>query len=106
MPAATVMRMATSEGARAVGLEGITGSLEVGKKADIIIIGLNKPHLAPLYSEYSQLVYAANGADVDTVFINGKMVMKDRKLLTINEQEAMDRVREIALRITKSIQDS
>ena len=104
MDAKTVVRMATIEGAKALGMDKIAGSLEVGKKADIIIIGLNKPHLTPLYNEYSHLVYAANGADVDTVIINGKVVMENRQLLTIDETEVMQRVREIAVNIKKSFQ--
>ena len=75
----------------------------MGKKADLCIIDMNKPHLTPLYDEYSHLVYTVGGADVDTVLINGKMVMKDRRLLTIDEEEAMRRVREIALRVKKSL---
>lgn len=102
MDANTVVRMATIEGAKALGMGKITGSLEAGKKADIIIIGLNKPHLTPLYNEYSHLVYAACGADVDTVIINGKIVMENRRLLTINENEVMQAVREIAVNIKKS----
>jgi 5-methylthioadenosine/S-adenosylhomocysteine deaminase len=105
MDARTVVRMATIEGAKGLGLGKITGSLEVGKKADIIILGLNKPHLTPLYNEYSHLVYAANGSDVDTVIINGKVVMENRQLLTINETEVMQKVREIAVNIKKSFQD-
>jgi 5-methylthioadenosine/S-adenosylhomocysteine deaminase len=104
MDAKTVVRMATIEGAKVLGIGEITGSLEVGKKADIIIIGLNKPHLTPLYNEYSHLVYAANGADVDTVIINGQVVMENRKLLTIDEAEVMSKVRELALKIKKSLQ--
>ncbi len=104
MDAHTVVRMATSQGAKVLGMEKKIGSLEPGKKADIIIIGLNKPHLTPLYSEYSHLVYAASGADVDTAIINGKIVMENRKLLTINEQEAMQKVREIAVKIKQSLQ--
>ena len=103
MNAQTVVRMATIEGARTLGMDKITGSLEVGKKADIIIIGLNKPHLTPLYNEYSHLVYAASGADIDTVLINGKVVMENRKLLTIDESEVMQRVREIAINIKNSL---
>jgi len=95
--------MATCEGARVLGLGQETGSLLPGKKADIAIIGLNEPHLTPLYNEYSHLVYAVNGADVDTVLINGKVVMRDRKLVTIDEQEAMRQVREIALRVRRSL---
>jgi 5-methylthioadenosine/S-adenosylhomocysteine deaminase len=68
-------------------------------KADIIIINLNKPHLIPLYNEYSHIVYAANGADVDTVLINGKVVMNNRMLLTINENDIISMVEESALKI-------
>lgn len=103
LPALDVIRMATCEGARALGLDGQIGSLVPGKKADIIIIGLNEPHLTPLYNEYSQLVYAANGADVDTVIINGRIVMRDRKLMTIDEDSVMDQVKDIALQIQKSL---
>ena len=106
MNAQTVVRMATIEGAKALGMDKITGSLEVGKKADIIIIGLNEPHLTPLYNEYSHLVYAMSGADVDTVLINGKIVMENRKLLTINEAEVMQKVREIAVNIKNSLRKS
>lgn len=104
MDARTVIRMATCEGARTLGLGNITGSLEAGKKADVIIIDLNKPHLTPMYNEYSHLVYAAGGADVDTVLINGKVVMKNRHLLTIDESEVVAKVREIAVRIKRSLQ--
>lgn len=104
MDAKTVVRMATIEGARALGMEKITGSLQIGKKADIIIIDLNKPHLTPIYNEYSHLVYAANGADVDTVIINGKVVMENRRLLTLDETEVMRKVGEIAVKIKKSFQ--
>jgi 5-methylthioadenosine/S-adenosylhomocysteine deaminase len=105
MDAQTVVRMATIEGAKALGMERTTGSLEIGKKADIIIIGLSKPHLTPLYSEYSHLVYAASGADVDTVIINGKVVMENRRLLTIDEEEVMHKVREIAVKVKQSLRE-
>jgi len=103
MDAKTVVRMATLAGAQALGMDHLTGSLDVGKKADIIVIGLNKPHLTPIYNEYSHLVYAAGGADVDTVVINGKLVMEDRRLLTINEADVMNEVRKIAVQIKKSL---
>jgi 5-methylthioadenosine/S-adenosylhomocysteine deaminase len=105
LPARDVLRMATCEGAGILGLGRETGSLLPGKKADIVIIGLNEPHLTPLYSEYSHLVYAVNGADVDTVLINGKVVMRDRSLVTIDEQEAMEQVRKIAGRVRKSLEN-
>lgn len=103
MDAGTVIRLATCDGAQALGLGDITGSLETGKKADIIMIDLNKPHLTPLYNEYSHIVYAANGADVDTVLINGKVVMRKRKLLTIDEGAVIANVKEIARRIKFSL---
>ncbi len=103
LPALEVVRMATCEGARALGMEANIGSLQPGKKADIILIGVNEPHLMPMYKEYSQLVYSANGADVDTVLINGRIVMKNRKLLTIDEQGVMEHVKAIALRVQNSL---
>jgi len=103
MAAETVVRMATCEGARVLGMGDVTGSLEPGKKADIILIDLRKPHLTPLYSEYSHLVYAVKGDDVKTSIINGRVVMKDRKILTLDEEEAMDRVERIAVRVRKSL---
>ncbi len=103
MDAGSTIRMATREGAKALGLGSITGSLETGKKADVIVLDTRKPHLTPLYQEYSQLVYAACGADVDTVIINGKPVMRNRKLLTVDEREVMANVREIARRIHESL---
>ena len=104
MDAQTVVRMGTIEGAKALGMEKSIGSLEAGKKADIIVIGLKKPHLTPLYSEYSHLVYAMSGADVDTVIINGKVVMENRQLLTIDEEEVIHKVREIAVKVKQSLQ--
>lgn len=96
MTAETVCRMATIGGAKVLGLDKITGSIEEGKKADIILVDMNQPHLTPLYNGYSQLVYAARGADVTTSIINGKIVMKDRRLTTIDVQAAMRNVRSIA----------
>ena len=99
MPARTVLRMATCDGARVLGLERLVGSLEKGKKADLCVLDMNKPHLTPLYNAYSHLVYAVNGADIDTVLINGRVVMRNRQLLTIDEQEIMAQVRRIGERV-------
>jgi 5-methylthioadenosine/S-adenosylhomocysteine deaminase len=103
MDAKTVVRMATCNGARVLGMDKLVGSLKSGMKADIIIINLNKPHLTPLYNEYSHIVYAFNGADVDTVLINGKVVMKNRKLLTIDENDIMATIEVTALKIKNSL---
>jgi 5-methylthioadenosine/S-adenosylhomocysteine deaminase len=99
MSAETVLRMATIEGAKVLGLDKFIGSIETGKRADIILADMNQPHLTPLYNYYSQLVYASRGADVKTSIINGKIVMKDRQLLNIDLKTAMDNVRNIAAEI-------
>ena len=99
MNAETVVRMATIGGARVLGMDGLIGSIEVGKKADIILVDMNQPHLTPLYNPYSQLVYAARGADVKTSIINGKMVMDKRRLTTIDLPAVMNNVRKIAAHI-------
>ncbi len=96
MDADTVLKMCTIEGARALGLGDITGSLEPGKKADLIIIDTNKPHLTPMYNPASHLVYSVRGSDVSTSIINGEVVMEDRKLLTIDLEKAMQDVNIIA----------
>lgn len=103
MSARTVLKMATCEGAKVLGLDGVVGSLETGKKADLCIIDMNKPHLTPLYDEYSHLAYTVGGADVETVIINGRIVMRNRRLITIDEEEAMHRVRIIARRVKESL---
>ncbi len=99
MNARTVLRMATIGGAKVLGMENLIGSIEVGKLADIIIVDMNQPHLTPLYNPYSQLAYAARGADVKTSIINGQIVMEDRRLLTIDLPPVMKNVRDIAARI-------
>jgi len=99
LPAREVVRMATIGGARLLGMERLIGSIEVGKQADIIIVDMNQPHLTPLYHPYSQLVYAARGADVKTSIINGKIVMEDRQLTSIRLPEVMLRARQIARHI-------
>jgi 5-methylthioadenosine/S-adenosylhomocysteine deaminase len=96
MSAQTVLKMATIGGANVLGLDKLIGSIETGKQADIILVDMNQPHLTPLYNCYSQLVYAARGADVKTSIINGKIVMKDRQLRTIDLPKAMENVRGIA----------
>jgi 5-methylthioadenosine/S-adenosylhomocysteine deaminase len=95
----SVLRMATIEGAKALGMEDITGSLETGKKADIIILDVDKPHLTPMYNPYSHIVYAARGNDVSHSIINGQPVMEDRKLLTLDIEEIMERAREKAIKV-------
>jgi 5-methylthioadenosine/S-adenosylhomocysteine deaminase len=92
MPAEQVFEMATIEGAKALSWEDEIGSIEVGKKADISIISLKKPHLCPLYNEVSHLVYAVKAFDVEIVIINGRIVMENRKLTTLNIKKVMNMV--------------
>jgi 5-methylthioadenosine/S-adenosylhomocysteine deaminase len=94
MPSQTVLEMATLGGARALGMEEEIGSLEAGKKADVIILELNRPHLQPMYNPVSHLVYSAAGADVRDVIIDGKLIMENRRLLTLNEEEILERAKE------------
>ena len=90
MPAEQVLEMATIEGAKALSWENEIGSIEIGKKADLSIISLKRPHLCPLYSEASHLVYAAKASDVETVIINGRIVMENGKLTMLNIEKVMD----------------
>ena len=99
MNSITVLRMATIQGARVLGLQDITGSLEVGKKADVIVIDTHKPHLTPMYNATSHLVYAARGSDVRHSIINGQPVMEDRKLLTLDLAEIIARAREKSIHV-------
>ena len=94
MNAQTLLRMATIDGAKVLGLEKITGSLEVGKRADIIVIKTNKPHLVPMYNMYSHLVYAVSGHDVQHSIIDGNIVMEDRRLCTLDVEEIIKRSKE------------
>jgi len=95
LPAATVLQMATLGGSRVLGLEKDIGGLEPGKKADVVLINCKQPHLQPFYHP-DLLVYAANGGDVATVIIDGKLVMQDRKIITFNVDQVMAKVRELA----------
>ncbi|HEX6126125.1 MAG TPA: amidohydrolase, partial [Pyrinomonadaceae bacterium] len=85
LSAEQAFEMATIRGARALDLDKITGSLEVGKRADIAIVDFDGLHQTPMYNIYSHLVYTTKASDVRTVIINGRIVMKDRVLLTLNE---------------------
>jgi len=94
MNAQTLIQMATIDGAKVLGLEKITGSLEVGKRADLIVIDTNKPHLVPMYNPYSHLVYAASGHDVKHSIIDGNIVMEDRRLLTLDVEKIIEQSKE------------
>jgi len=94
IPAQRALEMATINGAKALGLEKKIGSLEVGKKADLILVDFRKPHLTPVYNPVSHLVYACNGEDVDTVICDGKILMRGRKFV-LDSNKIMDEVEKI-----------
>ncbi|MDO8885377.1 amidohydrolase [Candidatus Oleimmundimicrobium sp.] len=85
--------MATMGGAKSFGLDKEIGSLEINKKADIVLLDTNKPHLVPLYDAHSQLAYSAKGSDVDTVIIDGKIIVENCNLLTCNEEKILNKAR-------------
>ncbi|MDD4736969.1 MAG: amidohydrolase [Kiritimatiellae bacterium] len=102
LPAETVLEMATLNGAKAMGIDHLCGSLEIGKRADFILINMDAPHLTPVWDPVSAIAYSAHGSDVDTVVIDGKIVMRNRKVLTLDEgailEEARIRYRQVAAR--------
>ena len=103
MSSKDVFRLATINGAKLLGMDKEIGSIEIGKKADMDIINLNYPQLTPLYNIYSQIIYCMNGSEVETVIINGKVIMKNKTILTINEKRVMDNANELANKIKKVI---
>ena len=96
LDAQTALRMATIQGARALGLGEIIGSLEPGKRADVIVVDIHKPHLTPMYNPASHMVYAAKGSDVITSIINGQILMNGRKLQLMELEKVMQDVNRIA----------
>jgi len=101
--AKAVVEMATIDGARALHMEKEIGSIEAGKKADLVLIGLDKPNAVPMYDIYAQLAYALKGSDVETVVIGGRVVMRDRKLLTVKEEEVLEKAREYRKSVAASL---
>jgi 5-methylthioadenosine/S-adenosylhomocysteine deaminase len=99
MPAGRVLEMATLNGATALGLEGEIGSIERGKKADLILVNLRQPRLSPLHQVVSQLVYASSGEVVDTVIVDGRILMRGRKLLSLDEEKVLKMADEAASRL-------
>lgn len=102
MDAATVIRLATIQGAATIGLADRIGSVEVGKQADLILIDTQTPHLTPLYHPASHIVYATCGADVTHVIVAGRILVENQRLLTVDAGAAMAQVREIANQIIVS----
>ena len=101
--AKAVVEMATIDGARALHMEKDIGSLEVGKKADLVLIGLDAPNAVPMYDVQAQLAYALKGSDVETVVIGGRVVMRDKRVLTVDEAAVSAKAREYKDKIEASL---
>jgi len=104
LSAQQVLRMATLDGARALCWDNEIGSIEAGKRADLAIINFEKPHLCPLYNEFSHLVYATKSSDVETVIINGKIVMENRRLTTLDVDKVIEMVEKAKNRLLERLQ--
>ncbi len=102
-PAAAVLEMATLGGARSLGLEDRIGSLEEGKRGDLVVISLREPRLHPLYDPVSHLVYATKGADVRDVVIEGRLVMRNRQVLTLDEGAVLTEAERIRSQVVRSL---
>lgn len=99
LPARQVLEMATIGGARVLMLDKEIGSLEPGKKADIIVVDLSgKPHLTPVFNKLEALAFAARGTDVDMVMVDGKVVVQDKKILTVDEEKVLEKAKEAAIK--------
>ncbi|MCF8111305.1 MAG: amidohydrolase [Desulfobacteraceae bacterium] len=104
MDAETVVRMATIEGARTLGMDRLTGSIEEGKAADIIVIDAKRPHLVPMYHPESHLVYSVCGADVAHVMVEGKMLVSDGRLVHMDLKDIIARANKISTSIRQTNQ--
>ncbi|MEA1946699.1 MAG: amidohydrolase, partial [Thermodesulfobacteriota bacterium] len=101
MDARTVLKMATINGAKAIGLDKDIGSLEAGKQADVIIIDTEKPHLVPMYNPVSHIIYAVQGSDIRDVIVAGRILVRNQNLMTIDLDDILERVAAISQIIKK-----
>jgi len=101
--AKSVVEMATIDGARALHMEKEIGSLEAGKKADLVLISLNEPNAVPMYDVYAQIAYSLKGSDVETVIIGGRVVMQGHLLLTVDEPKVLEKAREYGKAVKASL---
>jgi len=105
LPAAAAMEMATIRGARALGMEKEIGSLETGKRADLIMVRIDRPHAQPLYDAVSQMVYTLKASDVRDVMVNGKPVVRDSRILTLDEKAILAKAAEYQAKIASSLRN-
>jgi 5-methylthioadenosine/S-adenosylhomocysteine deaminase len=103
LPAEQAFAMATITGARALRLDSIIGSIEPGKRADLITIRIDAPHAVPMYNVYSQLVYALKASDVSDVMVNGNTIVRNSKMLTVDAAPVMAKAAEYQQQVARSI---
>ncbi|MGA3015487.1 MAG: amidohydrolase family protein [Bryobacteraceae bacterium] len=103
LPASTALEMATIRGARVLGMEKEIGSLEAGKRADMIAVRLDRPNAVPMYDAVSQMVYALKGEDVRDVMVNGKPVVSDGRILTLNQAQILQKAEEYRVKVSASL---
>jgi len=103
LPASAALEMATIRGARALGMEKEIGSLETGKRADMIVVRLDRPNAVPMYDPISQMVYTLKAEDVRDVMVNGKPVVRDAKILTLNETQILQKAAEYRIKVSASL---
>jgi len=96
--------MATRWGAEALGLGGLTGSIEEGKAADLVVVNLGKPHLTPIYDIYSHIAYSVRASDVELVMVGGKMIVKEGQFCGDDESGIMSKASQWAEKIRKGRQ--
>jgi 5-methylthioadenosine/S-adenosylhomocysteine deaminase len=106
LTAEQAFEMATLRGARAVGLEKEIGSLETGKRADMVLVRADAPHAVPMYNVYSQLVYALKGSDVQHVVVNGRIVVRNRRVLTLDMPAVLRKAEEYRRAVAASVAGS
>ena len=103
LPAATVLEMATIGGARALGLDRKIGSLEAGKRADLIVVAMNGARQTPMYNPVSHLVYVTKGDDVRSTVVNGQVLMRDRQMRTLDERVVLADARALAKQVRAAV---
>ena len=103
LPASAALEMATIRGAKALGLENQIGSLETGKRADMMMVRIDRPNALPLYDPISQMVYALKADDVRDVMVNGRPVVRDAKILTLDERAILQKAAEYGVKIRQSL---
>ncbi len=104
IPAPVALEMATIEGARAMGMEREIGSLEPGKRADLLVVSMSAPRQTPMYDAVSHIVYVTRGDDVRTTIVNGKVLMRDRAVLTLNRRQVLAEARLFAEKVRAAVQ--